>query len=108
MDPVEGQLEAYNCRDLERFLPYFSECIVVEDGFGTVLLRNIAEFGDRYASMFLSYPELHCKVVNRMRVGRYAVDEEMIYGRGPEPIHCIVCYRLSERLDVIEHIKILK
>jgi len=73
-----------------------------------VTIPSKEEFAARYSQMFASYPSLHCKVVNRMRAGRFAVDEEVITGRGEGSIHCIVVYRLSEDMQFIEHIKILK
>lgn len=108
MDPVEGQLAAYNARDIDRFLPYFSADVVVEDGTGTVLLHNGQEFKDKYAKMFNDFPELHCIVINRMRAGRFVVDEEEIHGRESEPIHCVVVYTLASDFSVIERIRILK
>lgn len=89
-------------------MPYFSEDVVVEDGLGNILIKNKQEFTEKYTTMFASFPNLHCEIINHMRVGRYAIDEEMISGREEEPIHCIVSYRLSADNNTIEHLRILK
>jgi hypothetical protein len=106
MDPVEGQLEAYNARDVERFVPFFTEDVIVEDAAGTRLMTGRAELRDSYGKMFAAHPGLHCRVVNRMRAGRFVVDEERITGRGPDEIHVIVCYTL--RGELIERVHILR
>jgi hypothetical protein len=106
MDPVEGQLEAYNARDVERFVPFFTEDVIVEDAAGTRLMTGRAELRDEYGKMFAAHPALHCRVVSRMRAGRFVVDEERITGRGPDEIHVIVCYTL--RGELIERVHILR
>jgi hypothetical protein len=80
----------------------------LQDGEGNILLSNREGFHSKYTLMFSSFPDLNCEIVKRMRVGRYVVDEELIRGRDPEPIHCVVVYNLSEDLTLIEKIRILK
>jgi hypothetical protein len=105
-DPVELQLEAYNARDVERFVACFTDDVVVEDGEGQRLLTGHSEFRASYAAMFASSPALHCRVVSRARAGRYVVDEERVVGRGPDELHVLVVYRL--RGDLIEAVRLLK
>jgi hypothetical protein len=106
MDPVEGQLVAYNARDVDSFAPFFTEDVIVEDAAGTRLMTGRAELYASYAKMFAANPALHCNVVSRMRAGRFVVDEERITGRGPDEIHVIVCYTL--RGELIERVHILR
>ncbi len=95
-DPVERQLEAYNARDIERFVPCFTEDVLVEDGEGTLLFRGREELRARYGAMFAASPELACRVVSRLRAGRYVVDEERVVGRGEGELHVIVVYTLRD------------
>ena len=106
MDAVERQLEAYNARDVERFVACFTDDVVVEDGEGRTLMTGRAEFREAYAAMFAASPALHCRVVSRARAGRYVVDEERVAGRGPEELHVLVVYRL--RGDLIEAVRLLR
>ena len=97
-DPVVLQLEAYNARDVERFVKCFTEDVIVEDAAGTRLLTGIEAFRASYAAMFAASPALHCRVVHRMRAGSFVVDEERVTGRGDAELHVIVVYTLRENL----------
>jgi hypothetical protein len=106
VDPVQGQLEAYNARDLERFLPYFAPDVVIEDGQGNLLLRGHAQMRERYGPMFAQNPDLHCRIANRIRIGQYVIDEERITGRGPEEVHAVAIYRVVD--GRIVHVRFLR
>jgi uncharacterized protein (TIGR02246 family) len=105
-DPVQAQLDAYNARDLERFLDCYTEDVVIEDGAGNLLMRGREEMRRRYGPMFEAYPNLHCRVVSRIRIGDYVVDEERITGRKPEEEHGVAIYRLAG--EKIAHVRFLK
>ena len=94
MDPVEEQLEAYNGRDLERFLACYSRDVVIEDGAGNVTLRGHDAFRQRYQRSFAQFPEQRCRVVNRIRIGEYVIDEEKITGWGRGEVHVVAIYRV--------------
>lgn len=106
-DPVSAQLEAYNARDIERFVPCFTDDCVVEDGRGNVLMSGSAEMREKYGAMFASSPNLFCTIVTRIRAGDYVVDEERVVGReaGGE-LHVMVAYRLAG--ERIAHVRILR
>ncbi|KAJ1428414.1 hypothetical protein B484DRAFT_431231 [Ochromonadaceae sp. CCMP2298] len=106
-DAVIGQLVAYNARDVNNFIRYFASDVKIEDGAGNILLSTKDELYAKYETMFASYPQLHCVVVNSMRVGQYAIDEEIISGREETPIHCIVEYTINTA-NLIEKLRILK
>ena len=106
IDPVEGQLEAYNARDADRFATFFAEDVVVEDAAGKRLMTGRAELHAWYRTMFAENPALHCRVVARMRAGRFVVDEERITGRGPDELHVIVVYTLRD--DLIAAVRLLR
>lgn len=97
-DPVVLQLEAYNARDIERFVKCFTDDVIVEDGAGARLLTGIEAFAASYAAMFAASPALHCRVVHRMRAGSFVVDEERVTGRGDAELHVIVVYTLRDEL----------
>jgi len=107
MDPVEEQLLAYNTRDLERFVAAYSSNVVIEDGENKLLMSGHDQMRKNYGTMFATHPELHCKIISRIKVGNYVVDEEEIIGRGsPTPVHAVVIYRVNE--DKIVHARILR
>lgn len=106
MDPVQAQLEAYNARDLERFIDCYTPDVVIEDGAGNLMMQGHDAMRERYGPMFAQNPELHCRIVNRIRVGEYVIDEERITGRGPKELHAVAIYRVAG--EKITHIRFLR
>ncbi len=90
---VAAQVDAYNARDLDRFLKCYSPDAVIEDGSGQVLMRGV------YGQLFAQSPELHCEIRQRIRVGPYVVDEEAITGFHlagfPTEVHAAAVYRVE-------------
>src|SRR5215216_4986251 len=91
-DPVEGQIEAYNARDIEAFVKNYAEDVEVWTlGATEPSIRGQAAFRARFTELFASAPELHVNVVNRTRIGAYVFDEEKVTGVPGRPlIHTMV------------------
>jgi hypothetical protein len=108
MDTVEEQLLAYNAKDLERFIATYSTDVVIEDGTNNLLMKGHDQLQERYGALFKASPELHCRIVNSMRIGNYIVDEEEVTGvqGSPTPISAIVIYRIDG--EKIVHVRMLK
>ena len=100
-DPVDAHVEAYNARDLDRFLACYTPDCVVEDGLGHVLMRGRDEMRSHFARVFAESPELRCEIVHRARVGAYVVDEERITGRAGGDQHGVVVSHVAGGL--IDH-----
>jgi hypothetical protein len=107
MDTVEEQLLAYSARDLERFIATYSTDIIIEDGENNLIMRGHDQMREMYGALFRANPELHCRIANRMRIGKYVVDEEEVTGVGgsPTPMHAVVIYRIEG--DKIVHVHTL-
>ena len=98
-DPVQRQLEAYNARDLERFIAQYSEDVEVFRPPATEpVLRGRAAMAAHYASQRFQLSGLHATVVNRMVVGQRVVDHEHIVGIAPEPVQAIAGYEVEGAL----------
>ena len=108
MDIIDEQVLAYNARDLDRFVATYSPDMVIEDGENNVLMRGHEQLRERYGALFHANPELHCRIVSRMHIGKYTVDEEEITGIGNSatPRHAVVIYRVEE--DQIVHVRVLR
>lgn len=106
MDPAQAQLEAYNARDLQRFLTYFAPDVRIEDGQGNLMMQGHDAMRERYGPMFAQNPGLHCRIVTRIRIGEYVIDEERITGRDPAEIHAVAIYRIQG--DQITHVRFLR
>ncbi|ARU62954.1 hypothetical protein CBW65_19675 [Tumebacillus avium] len=108
--PAQRQLEAYNNRDIEAFMACYAQDIVVEDAEGNILMQGWENMYKSYAAMFEQSPELHCKLVSRIAVGNYVLDEENVTGhakRSPgEVSHVVAVYRIAD--DLIQHVRFIR
>jgi hypothetical protein len=89
-DPVDAHVQAYNARDLDRFIACYSADCVLEDARGAVVARGHEQLRAHFGRVFEASPTLHCEIVHRARVGEYVVDEERITGRFGEEQHGVV------------------
>lgn len=110
MDPVQEQVDAFNARDLERFLSHYAPETVIEDGTGNVVMQGLETMGRLYGALFENSPNLHAEVVSRIRVGSYVVDEERTTGVElpglPAEAHVVVIYRVQD--EKIVHVRLLQ
>jgi hypothetical protein len=106
MDPVQEQLDAYNARDIERFVACYTDDVVVEDGARNVQLRGRNALRQRYERPFSDRPEQRCQIVNRIRISEYVIDEELIAGTGRDDFHIVAIYRLVGQQ--IAHVRFLE
>ncbi|MBM75839.1 MAG: steroid delta-isomerase [Proteobacteria bacterium] len=95
---AQGQLEAYNAHDTERFCSYFSTDVVVLDGHtGEILFEGMDEFKKRYDERFV-HKELHCTLVNRMVQENIVIDQESVVGLDPNEVtHAIAIYHVRDQ-----------
>lgn len=109
MEIIDKQVEAYNARDLERFIDCYAEDVTIEDGMGNVMMQGREAVRTLYGTLFVNSPNLHARIANRIRVGNYVVDEEEIAGfvmEGfPTELHAAVIYRVAQ--GKIAHVRLL-
>jgi hypothetical protein len=93
--PVRRQLDAYNARDLKRFLAQYA------DDVQAFRLPNPQPaydgkkaFGDFFAYHRFNLPDLHAEVVNRMVLGNKVIDHERIIGIRAEPYETVAVYEV--------------
>ena len=108
-DPVQQQIEAYNSRDLDRFVNAYAEDAVIEDGEGNVVAQGLNGIRDLYGELFSRSPRLHGEVLNRIALDEYVIDEERVTGieieGSPSEVHAAVVYRVVE--GKIAHVRLL-
>lgn len=96
---VERQLEAYNARDLDRFVAEFSDAITVTRLPATepAIVGKI-RFAEFYATQRFNLPRLHAEIVNRIVLGNKVIDHERISGVQPTPFEMVVIYEVADQL----------
>ena len=95
---VQGQLDAYNNRNLETFCTYFSEDVTVFDGRSQeCLFKGMSAFRKRYEHTF-SNPNLHCHLLNRIEQDDIVIDHEEVSGIAENLVYAIAIYRIDNGL----------
>ena len=80
---VQGQMDAYNDRDLDRFLSYYHPRVKIHDfQSGELLIDGIDAMRERYRKLFANSPELHAELKNRIALGAMVIDHERVSGHG--------------------------
>ena len=93
---VQRQLEAYNARDLQRFLAQYAEGIhVYRPPAADPVLVGKAAFAEFYATQRFNKPQLHATLVNRMMLGNKVIDHERITGVQDQPFEVVIVYEVT-------------
>ena len=94
---VQRQLEAYNARDLERYLAEFAEDIrLYRLPAAEPAISGKQAFGDFYAGERFNRPALHAELLNRMVLGNKVIDHERISGVRDAPFEMVVVYQVVD------------
>ena len=94
---VQRQLEAYNARDLERFMAEFADDVrVYRPPAAEPAISGKQAFGEFYARERFNRPALHAELLNRMVLGNKVVDHERITGVRDEAFEMVVAYQVAD------------
>lgn len=97
---AQGQLDAYNIRNIEEFCKWYSDDIQLIDlETSNVFCSGKDAMYERYAPMFEKHTSLYCNLVNRIVCGNFAFDEERVSGIHTDQIvHAVAIYEVSDGL----------
>lgn len=99
LDPAafaQRQLDAYNARDLERFVAEYADDVLVFRLPGTApILQGKQSLAAHYAKNRFNLPELHAKLVNRMVFGNKVIDHEYVTGLPGDPLEVAAIYEVT-------------
>ncbi len=82
-NPVRRQLDAYNARDIDAFMQWWSDDCQYYAFPSTLLANGIAEIRARHIERFKE-PDLFGKLLTRVVVGNMVVDHETVQRTFPE------------------------
>lgn len=94
---VQGQLDAYNAKDIDAFIAFWAEDAQVFAHPDTLLANGAAEIRARHVLRFQE-PNLFGRLVQRMAVGNIVVDREVVtrsFPDGPGRVDVIGIYELK-------------
>jgi len=95
VEVVQGQVDAYNDRDLERFVAYYSDDIAVyRMPAAQPILEGKAQFAAFYAAERFNLPALHAQILARIVLGSKVVDHERIVGVRETPMEIVAVYEV--------------
>jgi hypothetical protein len=95
--PVQRQLDAYNNRDLERFVAEYTDDVqVFRPPAKEPVLSGKKAFSEHYARNRFTLPDLHAKLVNRIVSGNVVVDHEAITGLPDGGRSAVAVYEVVE------------
>jgi imidazolonepropionase-like amidohydrolase len=94
---VQEQLDAYNARDLERFVATYAPDAVLATHPGEPdELRGVDALRETYGRLFAANPELRCRLLGRAVFGRFVVDHELVTGIEGRPyLHGVATYEVD-------------
>ena len=99
LEAVQLQFDAYNERDLPRFLSAFADDV---RGYRlpdmALMLDGKAAYGEFYRSERFVHVGLRAELVNRIVNGNTIIDHELIHGLAPEPIETAVMFVVEQGL----------
>jgi hypothetical protein len=101
--PVQRQLEAYNDRDLARFVAEYSDNVRVFRPPATEpVISGKAALSAHYAANRFNLPTLRAELVGRMVLGNKVIDHERITGVGDGIVEVAAVYEvLGNRIQTV-------
>ena len=93
---AQRQLDAYNARDLERFVAEYTDDVVVFRLPGTEpIISGKNNLAEHYAKNRFNLPGLHAKLINRMVFGNKVIDQEQVTGVPGAPLEVAAIYEVT-------------
>ena len=96
VDVAQGQLDAYNAQDLEAFVGFYADDVVVANLNGEITERGNSALRERYAKMFAANPENRVELLGRIAIGNTVIDHEKVIRRaGGETFEVAAIYTIA-------------
>lgn len=93
---AQRQLEAYNDRDLERFVREYTDDVrVYRLPGGEPVLQGKAAFAAHYRDKRFNLPSLHAEVLQRLVIGNKVIDHERVSTGSGELLEVAAIYEVT-------------
>jgi len=98
---VQKQVEAYNSRDIEKFLACHDANIKLYNFAETTpYATGHSALKQIYGEVFNTSPNLNAKIMNRIVMGNTVIDHELVTGRKGIDLEIIAIYEVENDLIV--------
>ena len=94
-DVVNRQLDAYNARDIDKFVDTYSEDIEIYDLNGKMTMKGHTQLRERYAALFKNTPDLDCHIENRIKINNKIIDKENVIMNGRK-VEAVAIYEVID------------
>lgn len=95
---AQGQLEAYNRKDIEGFLKWYTDDVEIYNFPDELVLKGKEKMRERYINSWNQNPNQKAEVTKRIINGNTIVDKEHVTGRsGGVEVNVIAIYRLENK-----------
>lgn len=97
---VQANLDAYNKGDINTFMSYFSEDIVMHNfDDGKITAQGVDAMRAIYEPYFEASPDLHSTILNRTVFGNTIIDHESITGRygNNDILELVLIYEVKDK-----------
>jgi hypothetical protein len=99
VEVVQRQVEAYNDRDLNRFVSTYSETIAIFRMPSTEpIISGKVELAKFYSTQRFNLPALRAEIVKRIVLGNKIIDHERVWGVRDTPIEIAAVYEVVGEL----------
>lgn len=97
---VQRQVEAYNARDIEAFLSFYADDVVIRRlPSGEVAWDGKEAMRPRYTERFAENPDLFCAITQRIVHGDWVIDHELVTGVKDRPrVRAVATYEVKNGL----------
>lgn len=96
---VDCQLRAYNGRKIAAYCAlYAPDAAISTLNNGAEHARGIDAIRTYFIERFQSSPQLHCQIKNRIELGNFVVDHEVVTGIGAGILEVIAIYEVRDSL----------
>jgi len=97
---VQQQVEAYQARDLDRFLSYYAPNVeIIKQPGGKVVAKGREAMRPIYDKLFTSSPKLNIRILRRTVIDGTVIDEELVTGIAKRPyVRAAATYQVEHGL----------
>ncbi len=96
---IQSNLDAYNNRDLEKFMPWFSEDVELYNFSEMKLVASGKSAIEKlYKELFAASPNLHSTILKRIVIENKVIDHESIVGRkgASDVLEIVMIYEVKD------------